>query len=60
MLAGIGLACDSWLAAAVPLGETAVFLALRIPAEERLLAQRFGEAFAAYRARTWALVPFVW
>ena len=29
----------------------------RIAAEERLLAQQFGAAYDAYRARTWRLVP---
>jgi protein-S-isoprenylcysteine O-methyltransferase Ste14 len=29
-------------------------------AEEALLGERFGEAYAAYRARTWRLVPWVY
>lgn len=32
-------------------------LIARIRAEETLLAGQFGEAYAAYRARTWRLVP---
>jgi protein-S-isoprenylcysteine O-methyltransferase Ste14 len=32
----------------------------RIAAEERLLAETFGEEYEAYRARTWRLVPGVW
>lgn len=40
----------------------AVFLAgteIRIRAEERLLAEHFGESYAAYRAHTRAYIPFV-
>ena len=32
-------------------------LVARMKAEEALLSERFGEAYAAYRARTWRLVP---
>jgi len=32
----------------------------RIPGEERLLADRYGAAWEAYRARTWRLIPWVW
>ena len=32
-------------------------LATRIESEEALLAAHFGEAYAAYRRRTWRLVP---
>lgn len=32
----------------------------RIKAEERLLASQFGEAYDAYRARTWRLLPGVY
>ena len=43
---------------------TAVLLAgvycYRISAEERMLDQHFGDAYVAYRARTWRLMPFVW
>jgi protein-S-isoprenylcysteine O-methyltransferase Ste14 len=28
--------------------------------EERLLAERFGDAHAAYRGRVKRLIPFVW
>jgi protein-S-isoprenylcysteine O-methyltransferase Ste14 len=29
-------------------------------AEETLLGERFGEAYAAYRARSWRLVPWIY
>jgi protein-S-isoprenylcysteine O-methyltransferase Ste14 len=32
----------------------------RIDAEEALLASQFGERYAAFRARTWRLVPFIY
>jgi protein-S-isoprenylcysteine O-methyltransferase Ste14 len=32
---------------------------IRVRAEERLLAERFGEQYAAYRSRTSAYIPFV-
>jgi protein-S-isoprenylcysteine O-methyltransferase len=32
----------------------------RTGAEEAMLLARFGAAYAAYRRRTWRLVPFVW
>ncbi len=32
----------------------------RMNAEERLLAETFGTEYAAYRARTWRLVPYVY
>ncbi len=38
---------------------TAVFVA-RIPVEERYMMQLFPDQYPAYRARTKALVPFLW
>ena len=35
-------------------------LVARIRSEEALLGERFGDAYAAYRARTWRLVPWVY
>jgi len=43
-------------------GALVFFLAgteIRVRAEDRLLAERFGESFAAYRARVRAYIPFV-
>jgi protein-S-isoprenylcysteine O-methyltransferase Ste14 len=34
--------------------------AVRVRAEERLLAERFGAEFAEYRKRSWAFIPFLW
>jgi protein-S-isoprenylcysteine O-methyltransferase Ste14 len=38
----------------------AVLLALRVGAEEKMMAQQFGDEYAAYTARTKRLVPGVW
>lgn len=35
-------------------------LVARMHAEEELLGERFGQAYAAYRARTWRLIPWVY
>ena len=35
-------------------------LVARMRAEEALLGERFGAAYAAYRARTWRLVPWIY
>jgi len=35
-------------------------LVARMRSEERLLADRFGSEYEAYRARTWRLVPYVY
>lgn len=39
---------------------TVVFVAARIRQEERLLSERFGSEFEAYRRNTWRLVPFLY
>ena len=35
-------------------------LVARMQGEEALLGERFGEAYAAYRARSWRLIPWVY
>ena len=37
----------------------AVFVAVRIRQEEKLLAEQFGAEFEAYRRRTWRLLPYL-
>ena len=46
----------SWLAVASGLAG----ILIRVDVEERLMASEFGEAHAAYRARTKKFIPFVW
>lgn len=56
---GVPLIFRSWLfLALLPLG--GVFAAVRIRAEEKLLAEQFGAEFEAYRKRTWRLLPYVY
>jgi protein-S-isoprenylcysteine O-methyltransferase Ste14 len=35
-------------------------LLARIDAEENLLQAHFGAEYAAYRARSWRMIPFIW
>src|ERR1051325_6981188 len=46
----------SWIAVAAGLAG----ILIRVDVEERLMATEFGDAHAAYRARTSKLIPFVW
>ena len=48
---GVGLAITALMA---------LTLVARINAEERLLGETFGAEYAAYRARTWRLVPYLY
>jgi len=57
--AGSRLAVNWIVAAATALGLVLVY-AYRIHAEERMLVEHFGDAYRAYAARTWRLLPFVW
>jgi len=52
----------AWTWWPMALGSVVAFIAgteIRIRAEERLLAERFGDSFSAYRARTSAYIPFL-
>lgn len=46
----------SWIAVASGLAG----ILIRVDVEERLMATEFGAAHAAYRAKTWKLIPLVW
>lgn len=50
---------SSW-GLALTLGAMLPVYLYRIRVEERALRSRFGEAWAGYRRRTWALCPFVY
>jgi protein-S-isoprenylcysteine O-methyltransferase Ste14 len=59
MLLATGAAWTWW---PMWLGSVIAFLAgteIRVRAEERLLAERFGGSFSAYRSRTSAYIPFL-
>ena len=57
---GICLAMGSWASLAAGIGSLLLAYAWRIRVEDQALKARFGEAYGAYRKRTWALIPFVW
>ena len=57
---GQGLVIPNWVAGLSNLVVFAVLLALRIGAEERMMAQQFGHEYAAYTAQTKRLIPHVW
>jgi protein-S-isoprenylcysteine O-methyltransferase Ste14 len=52
----------AWTWWPMAVGSVIAFIAgteIRVRAEERLLAEHFGESFSAYRERTSAYIPFV-
>jgi protein-S-isoprenylcysteine O-methyltransferase Ste14 len=57
---GQALVIPNWVAGLSNLIAFAVLLALRLGAEEKMMAQQFGDEYAAYSARTKRLVPGVW
>lgn len=57
--AGSRLAVNWLVASATALALLLVY-AYRISAEERMLVDHFGDAYRAYKTRTWRLVPYVW
>jgi protein-S-isoprenylcysteine O-methyltransferase len=59
-LLGFGLGLGSWLSAAVVLGMALVAYAYRIHVEERALLESLGDEYAAYRERTFRLIPGVY
>jgi protein-S-isoprenylcysteine O-methyltransferase Ste14 len=57
---GAGLATVNWIVAALVTLVFVMAYRYRINAEERMLLASFGEQYAAYKERTWRLIPFVW
>jgi protein-S-isoprenylcysteine O-methyltransferase Ste14 len=58
--AGQALVIPNWVAGLSNLIAFTVLFALRVGAEERMMAGQFGAEYAAYSARTKRLVPGVW
>jgi len=50
----------NWIAGPSCLCAFTLMFALRLGPEERMMLDRFGESYAAYRRRTRRLIPFVW
>jgi protein-S-isoprenylcysteine O-methyltransferase len=59
-VAGIGLMLGNWLSFAAAFGGIFVGYAVRILIEEAALTAHFGDAFAAHKKRTWAVLPPLW
>jgi protein-S-isoprenylcysteine O-methyltransferase Ste14 len=57
---GQALVIPNWVAGLSNLVAFAVLFSLRVEAEERMMAQQFGNEYAAYTARTKRLIPHVW
>lgn len=57
---GQALVIPNWVAGPANLSAFVVLLALRMRAEERMMADEFGAEYAEYSARTKRLVPGVW
>ena len=56
---GEALACRSWPAVMIALSGIAPTFAWRARAEEKLLGRTFGDRYAAYRQRTWMIIPYL-
>ena len=57
---GIGLALGNWLSLAAAAGSLLIAYGWRIRTEEKALCERFGQAYADYMRRSWALIPLIW
>jgi len=57
---GHALVIPNWVAGPSNLTAFAILFALRVGAEEKMMADEFGDEYAAYTARTKRLVPGVW
>jgi len=54
------LALPNWIAGPSYLVTFGILFALRVRAEERMMLEQFGDAYAAYMAKTKRLVPGIW
>jgi protein-S-isoprenylcysteine O-methyltransferase Ste14 len=50
----------NWLIALITAALLVAVYSHRIRAEEDMLEEHFGEAYASYKTRTWRLVPLLW
>jgi len=57
---GQALVIPNWVAGFSNVIALAVLLALRLGAEEKMMADQFGDEYAAYSARTKRFVPGIW
>lgn len=59
IMLGVGLALGNWLSLAIMVVAFVPAYGYRIHVEEKALAQRFGDVYAAYARKRWRLLPFV-
>jgi protein-S-isoprenylcysteine O-methyltransferase len=57
---GFGLGLGSWMSAVFVLGTTLIAYVYRIHVEEWALLEALGNEYAAYRKRTWRLIPGIY
>ena len=57
---GQALVIPNWVAGFSNVIALAVLLALRLRREEKMMAEQFGDEYAAYSARTKRFIPSVW
>jgi protein-S-isoprenylcysteine O-methyltransferase Ste14 len=57
---GQAMVIPNWVAGFSYVIALAVLIALRLGAEEKMMAEQFGDAYATYAARTKRFVPGVW
>ncbi|MGR3711855.1 MAG: DUF1295 domain-containing protein [Shimia sp.] len=60
LFTGWAMLTTSWIAAIVPIGITLGFVFYHIPGLDAYLADRYGDAFKEYAARTAKFVPFIY
>jgi len=59
-LMGIGLAQGNWVSLMSVIVFSLLAYGWRIRVEEQALAERFSQDFFQQRARSWAVLPFIW
>jgi protein-S-isoprenylcysteine O-methyltransferase len=57
---GIGLSMGNWLSLLLAPAGILIGFAVRIAVEDRALRERFGQEYADYAKRSWALIPLIW
>ncbi len=55
--AGQALLLQNWIAGLLTVPAFLLMVAVRVPPEERMLLEHFGEEYRAYRARTGGILP---
>lgn len=59
-MTGFGVGMDNWVSLGLMILLPLAAYGWRVRAEETALRGRFGEDYAAYAKRTWAMLPFIW